>query len=151
MNQLVPVPSPPAMEPIVHYRLPRPKGNIGYLPVDVTCARGCLIGILADLDRCNRAFVIRPDLPDRPLDPLSERLATNIAALTSLLGWPRGSKEVAGLAFAILDLQRELDFRGERQILASSRLPGPSRSGGEALVIAVAPVGIHACDLTFTA
>lgn len=150
MNQLVPIPAPPAMEPIVHYRVPRSVGNYRYLPDDVTCARGCLIGILADLDHCSRAFVIRPDLPDRPLDPLSERLAVTTKTLILLRQLEPNSRELHGLGFAILDLQRELEFRGERQILVSALLPGSRWHGGQSMVIAVAPTGIRACDLTFT-
>lgn len=151
MKQLSPIPSPQAMEPTIHYRLPPPERAYGPLPEAVSCARGCMIGILADLDRCSRALVLRPDLPDWPLDPLSERLAMTTATFTSLYGWTIGEQKKAWLGFAILDLQREIAFRGERQILASPFLPGTSRNDEGALVIAVAPTGIHACDLTFSA
>lgn len=151
MNQISAMTPPQAVGPTVHYRLPWPDPAYRFFPAEVFCSRTLLIGILADLNQCRRAFVVRPDLPDQRLDPLSERLAATTHAFTSLFGWPRGSREKTSLSLDILDLEREIDFRGERQLLASPCLPGTSPNGGQAMVIAVAPAGINACDLTFIA
>ena len=103
-----------------------------------------------DLKLCAFAAIVRPDLPDQPLDPLSERVFELAKELTSLFNGPGHTPREREIDAAWAEVSLALAMRGERRIYSSDR-PFSSTQGLGTLVLAIAPAAYELCDLTLTA
>lgn len=101
-----------------------------------------------DLKLCAFAAIVRPDVPDQPLDRLSQDVFDLAEELTALLSQPAGGRPESEINDAWTQVSLAIAMRGERRLYASDR-PLGSRGFGT-LVIAIAPAAYELCDITFT-
>ncbi len=103
-----------------------------------------------DLKLCAFAAIVRPDLPDQPLDRLSEEVFELAKELTALLSQPAGARPESEIDAAWTQVSLALAMRGDRRIYATDR-PFDSSRGLGTLVLAIAPAAYELCDITVTA
>lgn len=103
--------------------------------------------IVWDLKLSAFTAIVRPDLPDLPLDPLSARVFEIAKELNGLYSGPGDARQERAADAAWSEICLALAMRGERRIFASDRPFGSSRGLGT-MVLAIAPAAYEGCDIT---
>ena len=103
-----------------------------------------------DLKLCAFAAIVRPDVPDQPLDRLSQDIFDLAKELTALLSQPADGRPESEIDAAWTQASLALAMRGERRIYATDR-PFDSARGLGTLILAIAPSSYEFCDITVTA